>query len=454
MVGVSTVTSLVAVVVVGGAWGWGRGGRWGWGAAPQRSIVFVHGILGDVQEFDTMQAWINKDFANTSTHSLTCYPDLSSLAPLWTQLTCFSRQLTAIMTDSPGGVTLICYSQGGVICRGLLSTLRHNVDTVIALSSPLAGQFGDTSYLKPFFHDIVKEKAYLLFYTKAGQDTSVGNYWNDPHHTDLYVEQSVYLAVLNNDTANNRSAEFKSNFLRVKNLVLIGGPQDEIIGPWQSSHFGFYDSNEVVQPMTNQSGHVKDGVMFQGHVKDGVMFQGHVKDGVMFQGHVKDGVMFQWHVKDGVMFQWHVKDGVMFQGHVKDGVMFQGHVKDGVMFQGHVKDGVMFQWHVKDGVMFQGHVKDGVMFQGHVKDGVMFQGHVKDGVMFQGHVKDGVMFQGHVKDGVMFQGHVKDGVMFQWHVKDGVMFQGHVKDGVMFQGHVKDGVMFQGHVKEGIKLIV
>lgn len=31
---------------------------------------------------------------------------------------------------------------GGLICRGILSTTQHNVDTFISLSSPLAGQYG------------------------------------------------------------------------------------------------------------------------------------------------------------------------------------------------------------------------------------------------------------------------------------------------------------------------
>jgi len=28
--------------------------------------------------------------------------------------------------------------------------------------------------------------------------------------------------------------KFKENFLRIKNLVLIGGPDDGVITPWQS----------------------------------------------------------------------------------------------------------------------------------------------------------------------------------------------------------------------------
>ena len=75
-------------------------------------------------------------------------------------------------------------------------------------------------------------------------------------------------------------AEWKQNFLRIKKLVLIGGPDDGVITPWQSrlissvshvllncgesvavtcllcllsySQFGFYDDNETVVEMKNQ----------------------------------------------------------------------------------------------------------------------------------------------------------------------------------------------------------
>ncbi|KAF3839507.1 hypothetical protein F7725_018224, partial [Dissostichus mawsoni] len=45
---------------------------------------------------------------------------------------------------------------------------------------------------------------------------------------------------------------WRENFLRIKKLVLIGGPDDGVITPWQSSHFGFYDSNETIVEMRNQ----------------------------------------------------------------------------------------------------------------------------------------------------------------------------------------------------------
>ena len=47
------------------------------------------------------------------------------------------------------GVTLLCYSQGGFICRAIVEIVSsHNIHTMITLSSPLAGQYGLTSVVE------------------------------------------------------------------------------------------------------------------------------------------------------------------------------------------------------------------------------------------------------------------------------------------------------------------
>lgn len=47
-------------------------------------------------------------------------------------------------------------------------------------------------------------------------------------------------------------SEYKRNFLKLRRLVLIGGPDDDVVTPWQSSQFGFYDENENVVEMKKQ----------------------------------------------------------------------------------------------------------------------------------------------------------------------------------------------------------
>lgn len=43
-------------------------------------------------------------------------------------------------------------------------------------------------------------------------------------------------------------------------MVLIGGPDDDVITPWQSSQFGYYDSNETVIDMRERDIYIKDAI--------------------------------------------------------------------------------------------------------------------------------------------------------------------------------------------------
>uniref|UniRef100_A0A3P9MAZ9 palmitoyl-CoA hydrolase n=1 Tax=Oryzias latipes TaxID=8090 RepID=A0A3P9MAZ9_ORYLA len=184
----------------------------------------------------------------------------NSTEPMWKQVEGFANVIQKIMEKSPEGVHLLCFSQGGLICRGLLSTLpNHNVHSFIALSSPLAGQFGVPDVLLRYFPLSARELVYLLCYTKDLQESiSMCNYWNDPHRRRRYLEYSNFLPLLNGEKPHSKMAAWKKNFLRIKKLVLIGGPDDNVITPWQSSFFGFYNHNEVVVEMKEQTFYKKN----------------------------------------------------------------------------------------------------------------------------------------------------------------------------------------------------
>ncbi|KAM4641992.1 lysosomal thioesterase PPT2 [Discoglossus pictus] len=109
-----------------------------------------------------------------------------------------------------------------------------------------------TDYLRYLFPTYVKSNLYRLCYTQVGQTFSICNYWNDPHHHDMYVNSSTYLAPLNSDRPVPNATDWKKNFLRLRKMVLIGGPDDGVITPWESSHFGFYDENETILEMKQQ----------------------------------------------------------------------------------------------------------------------------------------------------------------------------------------------------------
>ncbi|XP_006007243.1 lysosomal thioesterase PPT2-A isoform X3 [Latimeria chalumnae] len=204
-------------------------------ASGYKPVVIVHGLFDSPSDFKHMLSFINQTHPGTNVTVIDLYDHTLSLLPMWKQVEGFRNAIYPIMQNAAEGLHLMCYSQGGLICRALLSMIPdHNVDTFISLSSPQLGQYGDTVYLKWIFPHYVKSNLYKLCYTHLGQDFSICNYWKDPHHQDLYQNTSDFLALLNSERFNPSAAEWRKNFLRLRNLVLIGGRDDGVITPWQS----------------------------------------------------------------------------------------------------------------------------------------------------------------------------------------------------------------------------
>ncbi|XP_053183295.1 lysosomal thioesterase PPT2-like [Scomber japonicus] len=224
-----------------------------------KPVVIVHGIFDGPKQFTTLSSYITKVHPGTEVNVIDLYDNMASLKPLWKQVRDFRKAINPIMQKAPGGIHLLCFSQGGLICRALLSTAsNHNVHSFISLSSPQAGQYGDTDYLNWVFPDCVKKTVFRICYNRLGQKVSICDYWNDPHHRSRYLQSNTFLPLINGDKPHSEMKLWRENFLRIKKLVLIGGPDDGVITPWESSHFGFYDSKETVLQMGNQEYYKND----------------------------------------------------------------------------------------------------------------------------------------------------------------------------------------------------
>ncbi|XP_048778353.2 lysosomal thioesterase PPT2-A-like [Ostrea edulis] len=225
-------------------------------ASSYKPVVLVHGVFGSaVEEFaNTFEKWIPHEHPNTTLYPINLYEDVTSIVPMWTQITKIRQRVASIMARHAQGIHFLCYSQGGLLCRGVLSSMDHNVDTFISLSSPQAGQYGIPDIWKKHIgFPCLKSSMYKILYKKFTQKIlSIANYWNDPHHQPLYRKYSEFLAPLDGTTVTPNLTEFKKNFLKLRKIVLIGGPQDEVIKPWQSSHFGFFDEKENIVEMKKQ----------------------------------------------------------------------------------------------------------------------------------------------------------------------------------------------------------
>lgn len=225
-----------------------------------KPVVLIHGVMTGSASMEVIKLRIQEKHPGTIVYNVNRFESWSSLETMWHQVLEIGRDIANISASHPNGINLIGYSQGGLIARGIVQTFPNvSVNTFISLSSPQAGQYG-AGFLHLVFPGLVKDTVWELFYSKVGQHTSVGNYWNDPYHQQLYESYSVYLPYINNEIESEKSAEFKENMLRLKRLVLIGGPSDQVITPWQSSQFGYYDGNETVIEMHEQDIYKEDRI--------------------------------------------------------------------------------------------------------------------------------------------------------------------------------------------------
>lgn len=58
---------------------------------------------------------------------------------------------------------------------------------------------------------------------------------------------------MNNEISAFNDSDYKTGLTKLDQMVLIGGPDDGVITPWESSHFGYYDESGTVVEMYNRS---------------------------------------------------------------------------------------------------------------------------------------------------------------------------------------------------------
>ena len=112
-------------------------------ASAYKPVVLVHGIMDNAESMEGMKQFIVEAHPGTNVTLVNLFSDLLSLTDMWDQVAGFGDTIRDVMANSPDGIHLLCFSQGGLSCRGVLqSTPNHTVDTFVSLSSPQAGQYG------------------------------------------------------------------------------------------------------------------------------------------------------------------------------------------------------------------------------------------------------------------------------------------------------------------------
>ncbi|XP_075254718.1 lysosomal thioesterase PPT2 homolog [Convolutriloba macropyga] len=225
-----------------------------------RPLVLIHGVTASYTEFDTLKKFVREDFPSMKVFALNGnFNDFLSVVSLLEQVPVFSSLLYNI-TQQYGDVTLLGYSQGGALARGVVQMSdNENIHTFISLSAPALGEYGIPDMYPPLdFKHLKREEVYHICYRNLGQTVSVCNYWTDPTKRKEYLANNYYLPFLNNEVPHASAKRYKDNFVNLEQLVLVGGPDDGTIIPWQSAHYGFYDENLNIVPFYEQPTYLND----------------------------------------------------------------------------------------------------------------------------------------------------------------------------------------------------
>jgi len=181
------------------------------------------------------------------------------------------------------GYVVLAHSQGALTARTVVERMDdHNIHTFIGLAGPQMGEFGipqvpDDQPLLQELAKLGKDLVYSVALTGPQallfqKDLSFANFWNDPRpKTGLfgrpasdYLQGNTFLPVFNNNPNrgtqgphkskdDSEAARYKANFLRLHHAVFTAGTADDMIIPWNSGVWEFFDQDAKQTVPLNQT---------------------------------------------------------------------------------------------------------------------------------------------------------------------------------------------------------
>uniref|UniRef100_T1IZX6 palmitoyl-CoA hydrolase n=1 Tax=Strigamia maritima TaxID=126957 RepID=T1IZX6_STRMM len=224
-------------------------------------VVFIPGIDNQTSDIQKVCDEVEKLHPGTTTILVYLGGYSFSMSAMWKQIDIYRAKMDEIFKKYPDGVHILAHSQGTLIARAIIQTTpNHSVKNFLSVAGPFMGQYGIPKVVERFLEtkgifNVTRKDLYRLAYISLVQDTvSVAGYWNDPTKQKLFLKKSKFLPKINNLVDHPDYTEYKKNFLRLNNMILIGGDKEEVIIPWQTTLAGFYDKDLNIVPMEEQYG--------------------------------------------------------------------------------------------------------------------------------------------------------------------------------------------------------
>lgn len=221
----------------------------------QTPIVLMHGVNSNASSLDYLKNVISNQLPNRFILNVEIGDGklTSIFTPMLKQVEIFNNVIQS-HPELSNGFHLIGFSQGTLITRGYIELYNNPpVINYISLAGPQAGQFGTPYISIPEFDSLLSKIDYT---TPLQQFLAPGQYWKNPKLYDLYKNNSMYLAVINNER--NFNATLYNNFSSINKLVLIYSTNDKVIHPPESGWFNFYDENMNLLNFTQTNLYIED----------------------------------------------------------------------------------------------------------------------------------------------------------------------------------------------------
>lgn len=216
-----------------------------------RPVVFYHG-MGDSYNSSAMQrvfSTIHSVKPELSIHSVYIEEDdskdqqASLIGRVNDQIAKVCEELEAIPELEGKQFDFVGFSQGGLFARAAIERCGLNVHTLITFGSPHAGisdlpRCDDSDWFCKRKNAILKRQVW-----KPNVQNSIiaAQYFRDPLDYDTYLENSIFLADINNEEP-EKNETYTQNLKSLEKLVLIMFSQDETVVPKESAWF--YDQNK------------------------------------------------------------------------------------------------------------------------------------------------------------------------------------------------------------------
>ena len=229
-------------------------------------IVLLHGVNGSAKSMIPIKENLEKKCSGLYVKNIEIgNGKKDSFKNLWMQIEEFKN--TIYLDDKlKQGFHIIAHSQGGLITRGFIEMYNHSssqykVYIFITLGSPHRGVDGlpeidNSSKIFKFFDNHIDALAYTQY---MQGHLSLAEMWNDPMHNKKFLENDIFIPIINNEVNHPLKETFKQNFLNLEKVVFFKSSQEDVVFPPDSCWMDFYiPETKEITPYSNTFYYLND----------------------------------------------------------------------------------------------------------------------------------------------------------------------------------------------------